>query len=117
MIRNALPKEDKTDMIQSGYDVMEVCLNEHQVSDMAASFPELRKPYCSACGEKTILACLECDVSIPGLYHVPGVLTTAQTPVPNNCSSCGTAYPWRQAAIASAMAAAQTLRRIILASC
>jgi hypothetical protein len=37
----------------------------------------------------------------------PGILTVQSTPVPNNCDACGTAYPWRQQALAAAVEAVQ----------
>jgi hypothetical protein len=90
-------------MIASGYDTMEVCIEGHQTTSMATSFPEGREPFCSKCGAKTITLCPECSATIRGFYHVPGFLSTSETPVPNNCHACGTAYPWRQTAIASAI--------------
>ena len=88
-----------------GYDVMQVCLNGHTITDTAATQPEFAKPFCSNCGERTITTCPECRAPIQGTYHVPGVavLAFAIPKAPNNCHACGTAYPWRQAAIANAI--------------
>ena len=86
-----------------GYDVMQVCLNGHKTSEYAETMPQFSKPHCPTCGERTIKACPDCQAPIHGHYHSPGVISISDTPVPNNCYSCGTAYPWRQAAIANAI--------------
>jgi len=93
--------------VQSGYDVMQVCLNGHRITDGAASMPEFRKAFCAECGAKTIMDCPECHAPIQGHYNSPGVLSFRETPVPNNCQGCGTAYPWRQDALVAAIEAAQ----------
>ncbi|MBB5695511.1 DUF2321 domain-containing protein [Muricoccus pecuniae] len=90
----------------SGYfDLMQVCTNGHVITDNAASLPHFRRPFCSICGESTITACPVCQASIPGEYHVPGVLVLsgATSTAPNNCANCGVAFPWRQASLASAV--------------
>lgn len=86
-----------------GYDVRQVCLNGHQISEHAQSMPQFRKDFCPECGERTITACPECHAPIQGHYNSPGVLSIRKTRVPNNCHACGTAYPWRQHALAAAV--------------
>ena len=88
---------------EKGYDAMQVCLNGHQITDSANAMPQFRKAFCAECGAKTITACPECHATIQGHYYSPGVLSIRETPVPNNCQDCGTAFPWRQDAIASAI--------------
>lgn len=87
------------------FDVMQVCMNGHFITDRAASHPEFRKQFCTECGERTITACPECNTTIPGEYQVPGVfiVSSRTPPPPNNCANCGVAFPWRQAALASAV--------------
>ncbi len=80
---------------------MQVCLNGHHISDHARTMPEFSKQFCPQCGERTITACPECQVPIQGGYL--GFPSLDAMPVPNNCHGCGSAYPWRQAAIASAI--------------
>jgi hypothetical protein len=87
-----------------GYDVMQVCLNGHQITDRLEESPHEAKPFCPQCGAKTIMACPECKTPIQGhlkLYEF------GEAPLPNNCHACGTAYPWRQEALAAAVEAAQ----------
>ena len=86
-----------------GFDTMQVCLNGHKISEYAATMPQFSKPHCPTCGERTITTCPQCQVTIQGHYNSPGILSGSEKSVPNNCHSCGTAYPWRQAAIASAI--------------
>lgn len=90
-------------MVSDGYDVQQVCLNGHQITDGAATMPQFRKPFCPECGERTVMECPECRAPILGFYNVSGVLSVRSTPVPNNCHACGTAYPWRQNALAAAV--------------
>jgi hypothetical protein len=89
---------------EQGYDVMQVCLNGHRITDSAEMLPDHMKPFCPDCGEKTIATCPECRAPIQG--HLKGVLSARPSPVRNNCHQCGTAYPWRQAALAAAVEAA-----------
>jgi hypothetical protein len=86
---------------EKGYDVMQVCLNGHQITDAAESLPHQRKQFCPDCGEQTIDACPECNAPIQG--HLRGVLSIRSADIPNNCPNCGTAYPWRLGAIANAI--------------
>ena len=89
---------------EEGYDVMQVCLNGHQITDVAELLPHHRKQFCPACGEKTVDACPECKAPIQG--HLKGIISKP-VEVPNNCPNCGTAYPWRQEAIANAVEVVQ----------
>lgn len=100
-MRSRQPRDER------GHDMMQVCLNGHQITDFAESMPEFRKAFCSDCGAKTITACPECNMSIQGHYRSSGVLSAYAAPVPNNCHACGTAYPWRQQALAAAIDAVQ----------
>ena len=92
---------------EDGYDVMEVCLNGHQITSSAVSQPQFRKPFCSDCGAKTITTCQECETPIQGHYRNSGVFSSRGTAVPNNCHHCGIAYPWRREILAAAIEAVQ----------
>ncbi len=80
------------------YDVMQVCLNGHVITDRLRMSPEFGQEYCDKCGEKTISSCPECGKDIQGEYHVEGVVAIDMTPrVPRrNCKYCGNPFPWTQ---------------------
>ena len=61
------------------YDVMQVCLNGHIITDYYYLKTHLRKEYCPKCGAKTIPS----NVSIPSLITVPKM-----------CEHCGKPFPW-----------------------
>ncbi|REG90246.1 DUF2321 domain-containing protein [Flavobacterium aquicola] len=82
---------------QSFYDVMQVCVNGHLITDNYYTSPEFRKSFCTSCGEKTITTCPNCNKELKGDYHVPGVvdLSFSRTPVPEICEYCGKDFPWK----------------------
>lgn len=90
---------------EEGYDVMQVCRNGHRITAAAETLPHQRKPFCPDCGAQTIDACPECNFPIQG--YLKGILIVRPPGVANNCSHCGTAYPWRQEAIANAIEVVQ----------
>lgn len=81
----------------SWWDVMEVCLNGHQITAYAESQPDHRQKFCDECGEKTISACEKCGTNMRGYRHVDGVISISKVPVPKYCLNCGTPYPWQAA--------------------
>jgi len=76
------------------YDVMQVCLNGHQITDSYNRYPQHRQPFCSECGEQTITSCPKCNSPIRGKHRVPGVVSIFLTTVPEHCHNCGAPYPW-----------------------
>ena len=92
--RSALDAED-------WYDVMQVCLNGHQITACAQSEPTTRQNFCNNCGEKTIDSCQSCGATIRGYRHIPGeaISPSFELAVPKYCINCGAAYPWQQSAI------------------
>lgn len=52
--------------VREGYDVMQVCLNGHQITDEVIFTPQHKKPFCPECGAATITACPECQAPIQG---------------------------------------------------
>jgi hypothetical protein len=77
------------------YDVQQVCLNGHQITDRYNDYPQHRKQHCPECGAATIHQCTECNAAIPGEYHVDGVfLAGSETQVPTYCAKCGEPFPW-----------------------
>ncbi|MCS4293769.1 putative RNA-binding Zn-ribbon protein involved in translation (DUF1610 family) [Comamonas sp. BIGb0152] len=77
------------------YDIQQVCINGHQITDSFNSSPEFRKNFCASCGSATIHRCPNCDLGIPGCYKVDGIIAIGfSTPVPTHCSGCGKSFPW-----------------------
>jgi hypothetical protein len=79
------------------YDVMQVCLNGHQITASYNLHPEHRKDFCDECGERTINSCPKCKTPIQGEYQFENVVAIGfKTPVPEFCFACGAAYPWTE---------------------
>lgn len=78
------------------YDVQEVCLNGHLITNYAQSQPESRRAHCSGCGEKTISACLSCSANLRGYHHMPGVFHLGSENIDRFCDSCGALMPWTE---------------------
>jgi hypothetical protein len=77
------------------YDVQQVCLNGHQITDRYNGSPERRNNHCSICGEKTLHQCPECKSEIKGYHFTPGVVVLGgTTSVPTHCDNCGSQFPW-----------------------
>jgi hypothetical protein len=86
------------------YRVAEVCPNMHVSTNSADTSPELREKFCSQCGEPTMTQCPSCKASIRGYYYVEGVITLGRGyEPPSFCYSCGSAFPWTERKIASAV--------------
>lgn len=79
-----------------GYDTAEICPNGHVSTEMAASYPQHRQPFCERCGEPTITTCPKCQAQIRGHYHAPGVVGFYDYKPPNFCYRCGSAFPWTE---------------------
>jgi hypothetical protein len=89
--------------MREGYDVAEICLNGHVITDVAATRPQYRKKFCPDCGAVTITTCPSCNVEIQGEYHVPGVAAIGFTPTASAfCHNCGEPHPWTVARIEAA---------------
>ena len=78
----------------SYYDVMQVCLNGHQITARYNEYPQHRQDFCKKCGSRTISACPKCNEPIRGHYNVRGVASFLEDPVPDFCHKCGKPYPW-----------------------
>lgn len=77
------------------YDVMQVCLKGHVITDVLISKPEHGHEHCQKCGAETISKCPNCQKNIPGEYHIPGVYAiTGLPPPPKYCDGCGKPFPW-----------------------
>jgi hypothetical protein len=77
------------------YDIMQVCLQGHKITEYYSSQPEHRQNYCEQCGSETITSCQECGADIRGNYDVEGAAVVgSETDVPSYCHDCGEPYPW-----------------------
>lgn len=79
------------------YDVMQVCLNGHQITTSLISYPQHGRAYCKDCGSPTISACPDCNANMRG--YLRGSMSLSDIPVPNYCEDCGRPFPWHEAAI------------------
>jgi Uncharacterized protein conserved in bacteria len=76
------------------YDVRQVCLNGHIITNSYNSLPEDRSAFCSECGQATITACPKCETRLRG-YYSPDAFVGGYSPdLPANCHSCGEPFPW-----------------------
>ena len=94
------------------YDVMQVCLNGHVITDSLRMFPGDDKTHCPRCGAPTISKCEKCQTDIQGHYRFPDVIVAGRgykTKPPAFCHSCGTQYPWTQARLVAARELAEEL--------
>lgn len=83
-------------MSDSYYDTAQVCLNGHVTNSMARTLPVSNQEHCNECGEKTIMACPECQTPVRGEYCAPGVFAISDYTPPAFCHSCGKPLPWTQ---------------------
>lgn len=82
-------------MGDSWYDVMQVCLDGHRITDCLRSQPHHGREHCPDCGSRTISKCPKCATDIPGYYHVPGFISSSEGPKPpTHCGKCGEPFPW-----------------------
>lgn len=86
------------------YRVAQMCPSGHVATAAADQNPERREVFCSRCGEPTLTRCPSCNASIRGRYHVEGVIGLgANYEPPAFCHNCGSAFPWTEHKIASAV--------------
>lgn len=99
-------------MSDSYYDTAQICLNGHVINTMATSSPQSNQKHCAACGAQTITACPDCNSSIRGYYHVPGVIGFFDYNKPSYCYNCGKPYPWTVASLEAARELADELEKL-----
>jgi hypothetical protein len=81
------------------FDVAQICLNGHLITDEYNGSPERRKNYCDRCGEKTIFECPCCNQKIRGDYFFFRSLNRLKSnqfhrQFPYYCDNCGEPFPW-----------------------
>ena len=72
------------------YDIQQVCLNGHWITDAYIGKSSLRKNFCTKCGEPTIIRCPKCEKTIKGYNN----LYRYSDEKPKFCEYCGEAMPW-----------------------
>jgi hypothetical protein len=83
------------------YDVAQICPNGHVANSSSVRFPQFNQVHCEKCGEKTITSCPHCQASIRGRY-IESMSAEELTP-PAFCQNCGSAFPWTERAMQSAI--------------
>lgn len=75
------------------YDVQQVCVNGHQITDHFYTAPESRSSICQSCGASTIYVCQSCGTEIEGAIsrNKPENISTL---VPTHCKKCKEPFPW-----------------------
>jgi len=83
-------------------DIALICESGHVINAYSSRIKELNVNYCKDCGKKAISQCPKCHSPIPGglVTSEPAFLHElikqgSEYTVPNFCSSCGTAFPWK----------------------
>jgi len=71
------------------YDIMQVCLHGHKITDCWKSSPDHRKKRCDKCNQKT---CLKYDHFIRGYYHIDCCITDCR-PQPPAYIAAEAGYP------------------------
>ena len=96
------------------YDVAQICLNGHVITDRARRAPERMQKFCKNCGEPTITDCPNCKTLIRGHYQVEGVITVSGhgPTAPSFCHECGKAYPWTEQKLEAAWELADELEEL-----
>lgn len=95
------------------YDVAQICLNGHVITESARSSPQFTQKYCDRCGEPTIIECKNCKTPIRGRYHTEGFFGVGGIPVaPSFCHECGNPYPWTEGKLAAAWELADELEEL-----
>lgn len=94
------------------YDVAQICLNGHVITDAVKEFPQHSKKFCDTCGARTITNCPHCNTEIQGYYNVEGVLSVSEYEPPKFCPNCGNSYPWTETKIQAAQELAEELENI-----
>jgi hypothetical protein len=100
-------------VLDSWYDIAQICLNGHTVNSMARSNVVANQKFCDTCGAATIITCQACGRSIRGYYHDFGFrlgrVEFDDYVVPSFCHTCGKSYPWIQAKLGAAQELADEL--------
>ena len=100
---------DQNGTQRPSYDVAQICLNGHVLTEAVAASPALAAKHCTKCGEATVTQCAACSASIRGRYRIPGLTGLPHPFPPRYCHDCGSPYPWTERALEAAKEEAQEL--------
>lgn len=95
--------EPKIPIQPNNYDTAQICPNGHVINDVSERFPQFNKKFCEMCGEETLTECPNCSTAIRGSYHSEGRLSVSDYSPPAYCYSCGSALPWTELKIQTAI--------------
>jgi hypothetical protein len=86
------------------YDVQQVCLNGHIITNYFRTEPQDAKKFCTECGAETITACQSCQQPLRGEELNPSVIVGGfNCQPPAFCYHCGSRHPWTQRKIDTAL--------------
>lgn len=91
-------------MMREERDTAQLCVAGHWTNSRVRDMPDLNKAFCDLCGSKTISTCPKCSGPIPGGF--PGIVSLGKggtDAAPKFCVHCGSAYPWTQLALQTAL--------------
>ena len=86
-------------MFPKGYQVAQVCINGHVVTDTIKSLDDVKGEFCETCGKRTITACQKCKEFIKGQFYNPDFVFIGTLDPPSFCFSCGNPFPWTESKI------------------
>ncbi|MFC1912602.1 DUF2321 domain-containing protein [Chloroflexota bacterium] len=95
------------------YEVAQICVNGHVITDSLNSNPEVGRDFCEDCGSPTIMECEYCESSIRGYHHIEGVIGFfPDFKRPSFCPDCGKPYPWTESKIIAAHELAEEMENL-----
>lgn len=77
----------------SEYDVAQICLNGHVITECLKLSPEKQVKFCPKCGTEAITKCKNCSAEIIGAHYVSET-GYKKYEKPSYCHNCGEPYPW-----------------------
>jgi hypothetical protein len=88
----SLPRFDEL----GDFDIQQVCLNGHLITQTCVRAPSTRQAYCGDCGERTVFSCEGCGAYLRGLNWKAALDDIFYQPPPPTafCIQCGKPYPW-----------------------
>jgi hypothetical protein len=85
-----------------GYDVSQICLNGHVITNYFESQPFRAQDHCDKCGTATITRCSKCQNPIRGGQLGTSGFPRIKLPAPCFCIYCGNPFPWTESKLIAA---------------